>query len=1167
MLFPRRLSAAVAAALGLTSFAAEKDPFAEGVRPTEPLSAEDEAKSFHLPPGFEIQLFAAEPQINKPINMAFDSKGRLWVSSNFEYPFPVPKDRWDTTTGKTRGSRDRIQILEDTDGDGRADKVTTFADELNIPTGILPYGNGCIAWSIPNLWYFEDTDGDGVCDKRTALFGPLGWEKDTHGNISSYRRGPDGWVYATHGFNNTSHFAAKDGSTLDVQSGNTFRFRPDGSRIEGHTWGQVNPFGLTWDVRGNLYSADCHSSPIYQLIRGAFYPSFGKPHDGLGFAPVTIQHSHGSTAICAPMYVQDPAWPKELQDHVFIGNVMTSRLNHDEIAWHGASSKGKELPDFLKTDDPWFRPVDLQWGPDSALYVADFYNRIIGHYEVPLTHPGRDHERGRIWRIVYRPDQSKPARKLSPMPTSAEQLAIELGSGNPTRRLFALHDLCDHHSAEVPALARKAISAPSNGLQHSFALWALYRVGALDDATLIAAVQAKDALVRTHALRVADARTPWSPELSAAVRKAVADNDAICAKLAAEALGSHPAADNFRPLFDRLRATPADDDHLRHGLRISMRDNLRVPAVAGALSLDGYDVAGLTAVLDVMLAVPGEQTALLRLSLFDKADVPKNVLAAQLPSLAKNLPADRLDSLAALARKKLAGDLDAQAATAQSLLDALAQRGSAPGQSLREWGSVLATELLKRRSEQAGWAAMNLDGSANSKNPWAFQERPCADGPKAQLLSSHPLGEQLTGLLRSAPFTAPDKLSFYLAGHDGTPDKPLGKLDRVTLRDTQTREVLREASPPRNDTAQRIEWNLSDVKGKSVYFEAADGNTEPAYAWLAFGRFKPELPQLVLSDPATGARRASLAADLIRTLRINDLATQLAGLVGEASSDQDARLAAARAMVACDVDVAPVATALADAQAPSALREQLAAILGQNPRYVPALVATLKSAPHQLQQAIAIALAGSAPGCTALLDAVTSGQASATLLRNRALADRLKAANRPEIEERVKTLTANLPPPNEQMEKLLAARRAAYPAAKGDTTKGHEVFQRNCAVCHRIGAEGGLVGPQLDGVGNRGLERLVEDILDPNRNVDAAFRTQTVTRKDGTVMAGLFRREEGAQLVLADFTGKEFSVPKADVQTRAESETSLMPPAFGEVIPEAEFNDLLAYLLSQRGGK
>jgi hypothetical protein len=402
----------------------------------------------------------------------------------------------------------------------------------------------------------------------------------------------------------------------------------------------VNPFGLTWDARGNLYSADCHSSPIYQLLRGAYYPSFGKPHDGLGFGPVTIQHTHGSTAICAPMYVHDTTWPAELQDHVFIGNVMTSRLNHDAISWHGASSKGKELPDFLSTDDPWFRPVDLQWGPDSALYVADFYNKIIGHYEVPLTHPGRDRERGRIWRIVYRgADGKQPTPKLGPLPVdSAEALVKELGSTNPTRRMLAINELCDRHAAKAAGLAKAALQSPANSFQQAFALWLLHRVNALDEAQVLAALKANDPLVRTHALRIADARKEWSPALAGAVRGALDDKDAICARVAADALSTHPSAENFRTLYGLLRKVPSEDDHLRHSVRMALRDQLREPSVAGSISLDAFDAAGLSAILDVMLAVPGEQTALLRLALFERTEVPLDVLATQLPSLAKNLP-------------------------------------------------------------------------------------------------------------------------------------------------------------------------------------------------------------------------------------------------------------------------------------------------------------------------------------------------------------------------------------------------------------------------------------------------------------------------------------------------------------------------------------------------
>ena len=402
----RLLSFAVALSfvISTSAFAAapNEELFKAGVRTTDPLSPAEQLKTFHLPPGFEMQLVAAEPDLRKPMNMQWDAIGRLWVTESREYPFPAELDK---------PGRDTVTIFSDFDETGRAKKIEVFADGLNIPIGLYPFRSPnaagkvtwkCLVWSIPNIWLMEDTDGDGKADKRDVFIGPLGWQRDTHGNLASFRRGLDGKLYGTHGFNNESTFVGRDGSELKVQSGNTWRIGMDGTQIEAWTRGQVNPFGLTWDERGNLFSADCHSLPLYQLLRGGWYPSFGKPHDGLGFAPTTIQHSHGSTAIDAPMYVCDTTWPAELQNHVFIGNVMTSRLNHDRIEWHGSSSKGIEEPDFLTCDDPWFRPVDLSWGPDGALYVADFYNRIIGHYEVPLLHPGRDRERGRLWRIVYR---------------------------------------------------------------------------------------------------------------------------------------------------------------------------------------------------------------------------------------------------------------------------------------------------------------------------------------------------------------------------------------------------------------------------------------------------------------------------------------------------------------------------------------------------------------------------------------------------------------------------------------------------------------------------------------------------------------------------------------------------------------------------------------------
>jgi putative heme-binding domain-containing protein len=181
--------------------------------------------------------------------------------------------------------------------------------------------------------------------------------------------------------------------------------------------------------------------------------------------------------------------------------------------------------------------------------------------------------------------------------------------------------------------------------------------------------------------------------------------------------------------------------------------------------------------------------------------------------------------------------------------------------------------------------------------------------------------------------------------------------------------------------------------------------------------------------------------------------------------------------------------------------------------------------------------------------------------------DRLKAAKIPNLEARIARLTAKLPSANAEIDKLIAARAAAFEPTKASASRGADVFARNCAVCHTIEGKGGMLGPQLDGIGGRGSDRLLEDILDPNRNVDRAFRMNVVTLKSGGVVAGLPRREEGAQLVLADAAAQETRVTIADIADRKETETSLMPPAFGELIPPAELNDLLAFLLGKKPTK
>ena len=209
---------------------------------TDPLTPEEQRAKFHLPEGFEIQLVVSESEIGHPMNMSFDALGRLWITHSIEYPHPArgegvqDRDLNEDEIGD-HDPRDHYTLIEGIGSDGKPTKVTHFVDGLNIPIGNLPVITGdkqaaSLVYSIPSLVLYRDTDGDGKADKSQVLFTGFG-NVDTHGMCSSFTRGFDGWIYACHGFRNTSKIAKPGGEPIiTLNSGNTLRFKPDGSAIE-----------------------------------------------------------------------------------------------------------------------------------------------------------------------------------------------------------------------------------------------------------------------------------------------------------------------------------------------------------------------------------------------------------------------------------------------------------------------------------------------------------------------------------------------------------------------------------------------------------------------------------------------------------------------------------------------------------------------------------------------------------------------------------------------------------------------------------------------------------------------------------------------------------------------------------------------------------------------
>jgi putative heme-binding domain-containing protein len=1004
------LAAACLTVLLLAGLGQSDNPKDPNVADTDARTPEEERRLFHLPPGFEAELVAAEPDIHKPLNLNFDDQGRLWVTDTVEYPFPA-------AAGTT--PRDTVKVLEDFDEHGKARQVTTFADGLNIPIGVLPLSpaQGALVHSIPAIWRLKDTDGDGKADSREVAYEKIGFA-DTHGMTSAFTWGFDGWVYACHGFANNSTVKAADGSSITMNSGNTYRMRPDGSHVEQYTWGQVNPFGLALDPLGNLYSADCHTKPIMMLLRGGYYQSFGKPDDGLGFAPEMIDEYRDSTAIAGITYYAADHFPAEHRGTVFIGDVITHNIVQFRLEWHGSSPRA-QLGYFLKSDDPWFRPVDIKLGPDGALYVADFYNRIIGHYEVPLTHPGRDRERGRIWRIVYRgPDgKGKPAAPRADWTKATiPELVQDLADPNLTVRLKATHQLVSRGPNATDAV-REVMRPGSKPWQRMHGLWVLDRRGALDDATLTAAARDPVAGVRVHAQRVLSERPALTPALRELALAGLKDSDPFVQRAAADALGRHPAAENIRPLLDLRHAVPADDTHLLHTVRMALREQLRPAAVWSQLPLPSWSEADARAVADVAPGVPSPEAAQFLLRHVQRVEEGRENMVRFVRHIARHGTPEMDEPLLWCVRDSRPFDVDQQAALFRALVQGSQERGGKLGERAQAWGVVLVRELLRTRNNGRVQTGIEIAG----------------------LLKLEALGPSLAGFASD-----------------------------------------RQSPEPQRVAALNALANI-DAKGHLGIFAH------------------------LLADPAEPPGLRDLAATL-----------------------------------------------LARTNQPEAQEE---------------LLKMLPTAPARLQTVIATGLAGGRAGAEKLLDAVAAGKASPRLLQERAVEVRLAEAKLPGLKERLAKLTTGLPPADARMQELLAGRRAGFTKAKPDAAEGAKVFEKHCAACHQLGGKGTKVGPQLDGIGARGLDRLLEDVLDPSRNVDQTFRATSLELKTGQVVVGLLLREEGEVLVLADNQGKEVRVQKKLVEERTTSQLSPMPANFNDVIKEPEFYDLLAYLLAQQPPK
>ncbi|MBL9137378.1 MAG: c-type cytochrome [Verrucomicrobiales bacterium] len=513
-----------------------------------PLSPRDSMRYTQVPADFELRLFASEPDVTKPIWVAWDERGRAWVVEARDYPHGLVNEG---ELGKAT-----IKICEDTDGDGQADKFVTFAEGLNLATSLVFANGGILVAEARHMLFLKDTDGDDRADVRQPLL--PGWgTADSHAMQSSLGRGFDNWLYGAVGYSNFRGTVA--GKDLQFGQG-VFRFKADGSALEFLHQFNNNTWGFGQNAHGDTFGSTANGNPTFygylpaHLLNptqpgfgrrggGGFRPGYRLGPDnsvdttpanvrrlpsakslapGLRMHPNTpnvrmVDNFGGYTAASGHAFMVSDALPPRLQGKALVTEPTAKLIGIMDIQPDGAGYQATDGFNLLASTDEWMSPIFADVGPDGAIWVIDFYSFVIQHNPTPnlasagiqaTTGPGgayrtendlRDQTHGRIYRVVWKDGPGSPLGSLAK--AGPVDLVSALDSGNQFWSLTAQRLLVDGRMTQAASSLRKRVRSAAGGKGAIHALWALEGLGVLDRDTHQSALQNKDAALRRNAIR------------------------------------------------------------------------------------------------------------------------------------------------------------------------------------------------------------------------------------------------------------------------------------------------------------------------------------------------------------------------------------------------------------------------------------------------------------------------------------------------------------------------------------------------------------------------------------------------------------------------------------------------------------------------------------------
>lgn len=457
------------------------------------LDPEEAIKRMTVAQGCQVNLFASEkqfPELVNPVQMAFDTQGRLWVAVWPNYPGRTP----------TSKVGDSLLIFEDTNQDGRADQVIHFLDDLNCPTGFQFHKDGVLVMQAPDLWFVRDTNGDDRADRMERVL--MGMDSaDSHHTANSLVLEPGGAVYLSDGVFHRTQVETPTGPVRN-EDGCIYRFEPRTYRFERYVpYGFANPHGRVFDYWGNDLITDATGNANYFGPAFSGFLDYPAKHGGMRVFWVQPSRPCPGTGILSSRH-----FPEEFQGNFLNCNVIGFLgIFRVKVSEDGAGLKGETLEDLVKSDDPNFRPTGVEVAPDGSVYFLDWSNPIIGHMQHHLRDPHRDHRHGRIYRLTY---QGRPLLKpvqIHGQPIARLLEALKEPENNVRTR--AKIELDKHPTAQVIAALKRWVAKldpndPAYEHHLTEALWVHQWHNVVDEAFLQRMLRSPDHRARAAATRV-----------------------------------------------------------------------------------------------------------------------------------------------------------------------------------------------------------------------------------------------------------------------------------------------------------------------------------------------------------------------------------------------------------------------------------------------------------------------------------------------------------------------------------------------------------------------------------------------------------------------------------------------------------------------------------------